>query len=81
MAQSVGHRTLDLQSIVHRAPGWLSRLSQLDLGSGHDLTVHEFKTHVGLYADSVEPAWNSVSPFSVPSPHMHVGSLSLSLSK
>ena len=29
--------------------------------SGHDLTVREFEPHVGLCADSVEPAWDSVS--------------------
>ena len=34
----------------------------LDLSSGHDLVVHEFKPHVGLWADSAEPAWDSLSP-------------------
>ena len=34
----------------------------LDFGSGHDLTVCEFEPHVGLCADSVEPAWDSLSP-------------------
>ena len=34
----------------------------LDLGSGHDLTVREMEPHVGLCADSVEPAWISLSP-------------------
>ena len=35
-----------------------------DFGSGHDLTVREFETHVGLCADTLEPgaAKNSVSP-------------------
>ena len=33
----------------------------LGFGSGHDLTVCEFESHVGLYADSAEPAWDSVS--------------------
>ena len=33
----------------------------LGLGSGHDLTVHEIEPHVGLCADSVEPAWDSLS--------------------
>ena len=43
------------------APGWLSQLSIQILGftSGHDLTAHEFKTHIELCADSVEPAWDS----------------------
>ena len=35
------------QSVEHRT---------LDFGSGHDLTVHGFKPHVGLYTDSAEPA-------------------------
>ena len=41
--------------IIIGAPGWLSRLSA-DFGSGHDLTVREFGPHVGLCADSLEPA-------------------------
>ena len=39
----------------------------LDFGSGHDLTVREFESHVGLCADSAEPACDSVS-LSLPSP-------------
>ena len=43
-------------------PGWLSRLSiRLDLSSGHGLAVHEFKPHMGLCNDIVEPAWDSLS--------------------
>ena len=34
----------------------------LDLGSGRDLTVREFKPRIGLCAGSVEPAWDSLSP-------------------
>ena len=34
----------------------------LDFGSGHDLTVCEFKPHIGLCTDSVEPTWDSLSP-------------------
>ena len=34
----------------------------LDLGSGHDLAVCEIEPHVGLCADSVGPAWDSLSP-------------------
>ena len=41
----------------------------LGFGSGHDLTVRGFEPHIGLCADSVEPAWDSQFP-----------SLSLSLS-
>ena len=39
----------------------------LGLGSGHDITVRDFKPRVGLCAGSVEPAWGSLSfPLSVP---------------
>ena len=31
----------------------------LDLGSGHDLTVQEFKPHVRVRAGGAEPAWDS----------------------
>ena len=34
----------------------------VDFGSGHDLTVCEFKPHIGLCADSMKPAWDSLSP-------------------
>ena len=33
----------------------------LDVSSGHDLTAHEFKPCIGLYADSIEPDWDSGS--------------------
>ena len=32
----------------------------LDIGLGHDLMVHEIEPHVGLYADSAGPVWDSV---------------------
>ena len=47
----------------------------LGFGSGHDLMVHEFKPHIGLYADSVEPAWDPLSLSLCPS-RMHTLSLS-----
>ena len=58
-------------------PEWLSHLS---VSSGHDLTVHEFESHIGLCADSpgLEPASDSVSPSVCPSPTQ---ALSLSVSK
>ena len=34
----------------------------LDFGSGDDLTVHEFESHVELWADSMEPAWDFLTP-------------------
>ena len=52
----------------------------LDLGSGHDLTVREFKPHIRLCTDSVEPAWDSVSPSLCPSFTVHTRSHARSLS-
>ena len=51
----------------------------LDFSSGHDLTVCEFEPCIGLYADRVDPAWDSLSLSLCPSP-AHACSL-LSLSK
>ena len=39
----------------------LVKCPMLDLGSGHDLMVHEFEPCVGLCADSTESAWDSFS--------------------
>ena len=50
----------------------------LDLSSGHDRTICEFKPHVRLCTDGVEPAWDSASPSLCPSPAC---ALSLSLSR
>ena len=49
----------------------------LDFGSGHDLTVCGFKPRAGLCVDGVEPAWDSLSPFSAPTSY----SLSLKINK
>ena len=41
----------------------------LGFGSRHDVTVSEFESHIGLRADSAEPAWDSQSPsLSAPPP-------------
>ena len=42
----------------------------LDFGSGHDLIVCGLEPHPGLCAESVEPAWDSLSP-SLPLLHSH----------
>ena len=34
----------------------------LDFGSGYDLMVREIETRIGLCADSMESAWDSLSP-------------------
>ena len=69
------------------APGrqgaWVAQsLKHLTLGfsSGHDLMVHEFEPHIGFCADSVEPAWDSLSPSLCPSPTCTV-SVSLKINK
>ena len=54
----------------------------LDFSSGHDLIAREIEPHVGLCADSTEPAWDSLSSsFTVPVlAHAHVLSHTRSLS-
>ena len=50
----------------------------LDLGSGHDLTVPEFEPCIGPLADSVEPAWDSLSlhlPLLMFSPSLKINKL------
>ena len=49
----------------------------LDFGSGHDLTVYELESLVGLQANSVESSWDSLLslPLSLPFLQVH-GSLS-----
>ena len=59
------------QSIKHQT---------LDFGSGHDLMVHEVKLHVRLCPDSMEPAWDCLSP-SLSSPLLLAHTFSLALSK
>ena len=56
----------------------LGKRQTLDLVSGHDLTVCGFEPQAGLQADSVKPAWDSLSALT---PHACALSLSLSLSK
>ena len=52
-----------------------------DFCSGHELTAHEIEPYVGLCADSKEPAWDSLSPLSLPLPHLHIDTSSLSQNK
>ena len=40
----------------------------LDFSSGHDLTLREIEPLMGICADSTEPAWDSLSPLSLPLP-------------
>ena len=55
-------------------------VKHLTLGfrSGHDLMVHEFEPHSELRTDSMEPAWDFLSPSLSASP---VLSLSFQVSK
>ena len=40
---------------------WLAQRPTLGLGSGRDLSVREIEPCIRLCADSVEPAWGSLS--------------------
>ena len=58
---------------------WVAQLVKyltLDFGSGHDLTVHEFKPCIRLASVSIEPASDPLSP-SLSAPVPLVLSLSL----
>ena len=49
----------------------------LSFGSGQDLMVHGFESHIRFHADSTEPAWDPLPPPpSASSPPMCFGSLS-----
>ena len=67
----------------HKTDAWVAQLVKrptLDFGSDHNLTVREIKPRAGLCAESIEPAWDSLSPFlSAPPLFAHIPSLSLSL--
>ena len=52
----------------------------LDFGSRHGLMIRGIEPHVGLCADSVEPAWDSLS-LSVSAPPLHARALSLKINK
>ena len=53
------------------------RMGHMDGSAALDFSSGKFKPHVGLCADSTEPAWNSLSLSLFPSP-THALSLSLS---
>ena len=73
---------------VNMASNWSAWVAQfvkhltLDFSSSHDLTVGGLKPHFGVYSDSLEPTWDSLSsPLSLcPSP-AHALCLSLSQNK
>ena len=55
-----------------RLGGSLVKPPALGFVSGHDLTVRGIEPRVGLGADSMEAAWDSLSPSLCPSPaHVH----------
>ena len=59
--------------------GWLVKCPIPDFGSGHDLMVRENEPCIGLWPDSVEPAW--IFALSLwPSP-THTSSLKINLKK
>ena len=71
---------MHLERILRKA-AWVAQLvkrSILHFGSGRDLAVHGFKPCVGLCADSVEPAWDSLAPAPLSAPPLLMRSLALS---
>ena len=50
---------------------WVAQLVEwptLGFSSGHDFTVRGIEPHIGLCADSTEPAWDSLVSLFFPSP-------------
>ena len=62
-------RNYSFRLILNAQGAWVAQLVKcqtlLDLGSGHGLTVQEFKPHLGLCTDSAGLLGLSVSLFSV----------------
>ena len=72
---------MNMRSRFYLRGAWVAQSVKrltLDFGSSHDLTVREFKPHVGLCTDSTEPAWDSLSLLSLSAPTPLTLSLSLS---
>ena len=54
------HRYHRYQGVAWVAP--LVKRPTIDFGPGHDLMTSEFEPPVGLWANSAESAWDSLSP-------------------
>ena len=94
LLQHIGHTpngVVSLKTVLKKCP-WDTWVAQwvkcptLDLGSGHELTVGQIEPWVKLCTDSVEPAWDFLSPslYAHPPPALplaHSRSLSLSQNK
>ena len=66
LAQASSEQVGICQSLKCTWGAWVAQSVKrptLDIGSGHDLTVHEFKPHIGLCTDGMEAVWDSASPF------------------
>ena len=66
MEEEVEARGMEkLKSLLEVRGAWVAQLVKsptLGFVSGHDLTVCEFEPLIGLHADSMKPAGNSLSP-------------------
>ena len=61
--------TTDVIKMYEEWSSWMAQSVKhltLDFSSGHDLIVCGIKPCFRLYADSVEPAWDSLSPSAPP---------------
>ena len=82
---TLSKRKIIFKNKYHLGGAWVAqsvKCPTLDFGSGHDLMVDGIEPRIGLSADSVEPAWDSLSPsLSAPLPLMHVHTCAFSISK
>ena len=60
--------SLSRKALYNKQWGWSTWVAHsvkhptLYFGSGHDLTVRRFKSHIRLWAGSTQPPWDSLSP-------------------
>ena len=82
LKETNGQATLQTSETTISGNGGAWVAPTLDICPGHDLRVRGFKPCIGLCTDSVESAWDSLSPSLSALPMLSLSlSLSLSLNK
>ena len=70
---STGEDSMDIFQKVKNRGSWVAQSVKhptLDFSSGHDLTVCDFKSHVMLCTNGVEPASDPLSPSLLSAPSL-----------
>ena len=74
---------LPLNGNIFKTPGssWVAQVVSVRFGSGHDLTVCEFESHIGLFAVSTEPASEPLFPSLCSSPACNLALSKINIKK